>query len=351
MVDYLPKPQEMKNEEILRKAKERMRAHSFSRHTERAYGHWVRCFLEYRTDRRARELSGQLLAAYLEQLTSDRQISGATHRQARNALNFLFREVLQLPVPDVRKIAGVHAKGSPPIFSKAEIALILRALRSRERLIVSLMYGCGLKVAECLNLRVKDLQLERSCLDLPERTTCLPRHLAGPLQRQVDRVRIQHIENLSDSDFWGASLPDGIEQREPGAARDLRWQFLFPAQSPSWERSSGLLKQFHLHASCVQKRVKKAIRKCGIEQGASCQTFRHTFAVHLLEAGYDVRTVQALMGHRSIRSTMVYTRKIKERKPVVRSPLDELLLPEAGNASRFSAGERPKPGGNILPVK
>ncbi len=275
------------------------------------------------------------ISEFLTHLAVKRKVSASTQNQAMNALVFLYKKVLKVSPGEFEFEYARRGKRLPVVFSREEAMAVISNLHGEFHLMASLLYGSGLRLTECLHLRLKDLDFRRSEITVRggkgdhDRRTVLPRSLVPPLERQMEKVRIRLEENLSLIGFAGASMPLALERKYPNAPRELAWQYVFPSRNPAVDPYSGKLKQHHRHESFLQKEVKKAIRNAGIHKNASCHTFRHSFATHLVEDGYDIRTVQELLGHRDVRSTMVYTHVLQKHQFNVQSPLD--CLPHSTN--------------------
>lgn len=241
---------------------------------------------------------------------------------------FLYHHVLEVPFPDVEEV--VRAKKPqrlPAVFTHAEVRAVLQNLRGTPWLAASLMYGSGLRLLECLRLRVKDIDVSsrqitvRDGKGAKDRVTVLPDGVIAPLKPHLARVRILHAEEL-EAGHGTVYLPNALARKNPAAATSWGWQYVFPAMSRSTDPRSGEIRRHHVSESAVQKVVTAAVRKAGITKHGSCHTFRHSFATHLLEAGYDIRTVQELLGHADVRTTMIYTHVLNRGGRGVRSPLD-----------------------------
>jgi integron integrase len=265
---------------------------------------------------------------YLTHLAVNRKVSASTQNQALNALVFLYKKVLKIPPGDLEFRNARIGRRLPVVLSRDEAQMVLSNLTGEFHLMASILYGGGLRLNECLNLRVKDIDfglneiLVRGGKGDQDRRTVLPQSLVWELKLQIEKVRIRLEENFMIKAFRGASMPEALERKYPAAPKELGWQYIFPARKPAMDPRSGSLRQHCRHDSYLQKAVRQAVRKAGIAKNASCHTFRHSFATHLLENGYDIRTVQELLGHKDVRTTMVYTHVLNKNKFNVKSPLD-----------------------------
>jgi integron integrase len=256
-------------------------------------------------------------------------VAASTQNQARSALLFLYREVLDISLDAPRDVVLAKApQRLATVLTKAEVQAVLRELAEPYRLMAQLLYGSGLRLMECVRLRVKDLDFDRHELTVrdgkgeKDRVTMLPERLSAPLQLQLQIVKRWHDSDL-ERGYGMVYLPFALERKYPNASREWGWQYLFPANRLSKDPRSGTLRRHHLDESGLQKAVKAAVKVAGITKPASCHTFRHSFATHLLEHGYDIRTVQELLGHADVRTTMIYTHVLNRGGKGVRSPLDE----------------------------
>ena len=259
-------------------------------------------------------------------------MSTATQNQAASALLFLYREVLCRTIdPPQGVVRPRKQRRLPVVVTHGEVAAVLRELTGTRRLVAELLYGSGLRLLEGLQLRVKDLDLERDEITVRrgkgghDRVTVLPSALRQDLNRQLKRVRAQHEADCRRGAGW-VEVPNALDRKAPAAARELQWQWLFPATRCYTHEATGQRRRHHLHESAIQRAVTEAVRSAGITKRASCHTFRHSFATHLLEDGYDIRTIQELLGHRSVKTTMIYTHVLNRGGRGVRSPLDRLRL-------------------------
>ena len=318
----------MKRSVFLDRVREVIRTSQFSYSTEKSYVGWIYRYIVFHGKRHPLEMGNKEVEAFLTHLAVERKVSASTQNQALNALVFLYNKVLKNPLGDMAFKNSRAGKRIPVVFSRGEVNQVLSNLHGEYRLMASLLYGCGMRLTECLNLRIKDVDFELNELVIrggkwdTDRRTILPGLLEPQLRIQLEKVRIRLEENLLLQGFRGASMPEALERKYPGAPRELMWQYVFPARKPALDPRTGTLRQHYRHESYLQKTVKSAIRKSQVSKNASCHTFRHSFATHLLEDGYDIRTVQELMGHKNVNTTMIYTHVLNRNKYNVRSPLD-----------------------------
>lgn len=313
---------------LLALARERMRTRHLALRTEQAYLQWMRRFGEFHAHRPLRELGPGEIEAFLTHLAVESHVGPATQNQALQALLFLYRHVLGIELPWLENVTrAAPAKRLPVVLSRAEVRSLLARLDGTPWLIASLLYGSGLRLMEGMRLRVKDLALERGELIVREgkggkdRVTMLPAALVTPVRAHLARLRAW-FEEERRRDQPGVSLPYALARKYPRAGTQWGWQYLFPAPSVCRDPYLGVLVRHHLYPKRVQRSVQEAVRRAGLDQPASCHTLRHSFATHLLEDGYDVRTVQELLGHSDLKTTMIYTHVMTKGARGVRSPLD-----------------------------
>lgn len=313
---------------LLRQVRDACRARQFSRRTEEAYVAWVHRYVLHHGKRHPAELTADDVTLFLTHLAVVRRVSASTQTQAASALLFLYREVLGLPIAPPRDVVRpTRPPRVPVVLTRDEVMAVLARTDGTKRLVCSLLYGSGLRLLEALQLRVKDVRLERREVVVRsgkgggDRITMLPTSLREDLVLQMERVERLHRRDVALGHGW-ADLPGAIGRKYPQAGRELAWQYLFPAARLLTDLETGQSRRHHLHETAVQRAVTQAVREAGIAKRASCHTFRHSFATHLLEDGYDIRTVQELLGHKNVNTTMIYTHVLNRGGRGVRSPLD-----------------------------
>jgi integron integrase len=315
---------------LLDELRQAIRARHYSYRTEETYVGWARRFILFHNTRHPRDMGAGEINTFLSHLAVEGRVSAATQNQALAALLFLYREVLQVEVPWLEGV--VRAKKPqrlPEVMTKGEVKAVLDKMPEGKRLMAGLLYGSGLRLNECLNLRVKDVDLERGEILVrdgkggKDRVTVLPRSLTPALADHLRRHRAW-FERVSADGRGRCSMPDALERKYPQAPFEWKWQYIFPAPKPSRDPKSLEIKRHHLNETALQRAVKRAVRAAGITKNVSCHTFRHSFATHLLEDGYDIRTVQELLGHSDVSTTMIYTHVLNRGGRGVQSPADTL---------------------------
>jgi integron integrase len=308
-----------------------IRVRHYSRKTEKAYCYWIRFYIRFHQLKHPTEMSEIEVSAFLSFLAVNRRVSASTQNQAFNALVFLYKKVLEKPFENINGV--VRAKQTrriPVVFSREEIRAIFCHLDQPYHLIASLLYGSGLRLMEALRLRLKDIDFERLAIVVrsgkggKDRVTIISEALIPDLRRTMERVRIFHQQDLADG-YGDVQMPYALARKYPAEAKSLHWQFLFSAPRLSIDPISGQRRRHHLYETSMQRAIKQAIHKAGVQKRGSCHTLRHSFATHLLEDGYDIRTVQDLLGHKDIKTTQIYTHVLQRGGNAVRSPLSHML--------------------------
>jgi integron integrase len=315
---------------LLDRLAEALRARHYSRRTEQTYQYWVKRYIFFHHVRHPAEMAEPEINAFLTHLAVKESVSASTQNQALCALLFLYRYVIGREVGDLGEVIRARKPTRlPVVMTREEVKSVLANLTGDKGLMASLMYGAGLRLMECLRLRVQDLDFSRSEILIrdgkgaKDRITMLPESLRTPLQEHLKIVKATHEKDLVEG--WGCvQMPMALDPKYPNAPKDWRWQWVFP-QDRRWTnlqtRDQG---RHHIDESLVQKAVRDAVAKAGLTKRATCHTFRHSFATHLLEGGYDIRTVQELLGHSDVKTTMIYTHVLNRGPSGVRSPVDGL---------------------------
>ena len=313
---------------LLQSVRDALLLRHYSARTIEAYIAWVRRFVVFHGRRHPQSLGANEVAVFLSDLASRGHVSASTQNQALAALLFLYAEVLQRPLGSLGEV--VHAKRPtrlPVVMTRPEVDAVLTRLDGVWRLMASLLYGSGLRLLECAELRVKDVDfgggqlLVRRGKGQKDRATLLPRSLVQPLEAHLAMVRARHELDLREG-AGHVELPGALLAKYPNASREWRWQWVFPATRRYIDPVTGEHRRHHLHETALQRAVRSAAVAAGISKPVSCHTFRHSFATHRLEAGYDIRTIQKLLGHQDLRTTMIYTHVLSRGPLGVKSPLD-----------------------------
>lgn len=313
---------------LLDQVRSAIRLRHYSIRTEEAYVNVIRRFILYHQKRHPAEMGADEIRQYLSHLATDNHIAASTQNVALAALLFLYREVLQIDLPLIEGVERAkRPQRIPVVLTSEEVRRLLAELSGTHHLMASLLYGAGLRLMECVRLRVKDLDFDyrqiivRDGKGEKDRRTILPQPLIEPLRHHLAKIRLQHDDDVRLG-CGSVYLPYALERKYSHAATEWVWQYIFPAAKLSVDPRSGERRRHHASEDRLQRAVKEAIKHSGIEKRASCHTLRHSFATHLLEDGYDIRTIQELLGHADISTTMIYTHVLNRGGRGVRSPLE-----------------------------
>jgi integron integrase len=314
---------------LLELCRDRCRVKHYSLRTEEAYLGWVRRFIFFHNKKHPVEMGACEVESFLTHLAVKGHVSPSTQNQALSALLFLYREVLHQQLEWMENV--VRAKQAirlPVVLTVEQVNSVLARLDGREWLMASLLYGTGMRLMECVRLRVKDISFEKNEIVVrdgkggKDRRTMLPARLCDPMRTQLEKVRELHREDTDES-WEGVYMPDALARKYPNANKLMAWQYVFPATKRARDPRDGRIRRHHIDEKVLQRAVTKAAQAAGIEKPVSCHTLRHCFATHLIEAGYDIRTVQELLGHKDVATTQIYTHVLNKGGRGVRSPLDK----------------------------
>lgn len=315
---------------LLDQVRDKIRVKHYSIRTEQAYLDWVKRFVLFHGKRHPEAMGAAEVEAFLTHLAVERNVASSTQNQALSAILFLYKEVLGKDLPWLENVERAKRPARlPVVLTPAEVRAVMAHLDGRHRVMAGLLYGAGLRLMECVRLRVKDVDFAYQQITVrdgkgnKDRVTMLPQSVVEPLRDHLAKVRILHGRDVEEG-FGEVYLPFALERKYPRAGREWGWQYVFPATKRSVDPRSGKERRHHIDEQSLQRAVKNAVRLAGVNKQASCHTFRHSFATHLLESGYDIRTVQELLGHNDVSTTMIYTHVLNKGGKGVRSPLDHL---------------------------
>jgi integron integrase len=312
---------------LLDQVRDAIRVKHYSYSTEKTYVHWIRRFILFHNKRHPAEMGTAEVTQFLTHLAVTDHVAAATQNQAMNAILFLYRVVLHQELVGIDAVRAKPSRYLPTVLTPDEVQRIIQHLYGVYKVLVQLLYGSGLRLSEGLRLRVKDVDFAqhqvmiRDTKGKESRVTMLPTCLADPLRAHLQAVRRLHQQDL-DRGYGSVYLPFALERKYPHADRQWIWQYVFPADRLSKDPRSGITRRHHLHETGIQRAVRDAVRQASVEKRVTCHTFRHSFATHLLQNGYDIRIVQELLGHKDVKTTMIYTHVLNRGARGVRSPLD-----------------------------
>ncbi len=319
---------EPRPKKLLDQVRDAIRIKHYSQKTEESYVNWIKRFIFFHNKRHPLEMNSAEIEVFLSHLALHEHVAASTQNQAFSALLFLYREVLKKNLDNpIDSVRAKKPKRVPVVLTKEEAARIIQSMSGVCQLMAKLLYGSGLRLSECVQLRVKDIDFSqrqitvRDSKGMQDRVTILPESLIKPIQEHLLRVRQLHQDDLKHG-HGAVELPFALKRKYPDADREWGWQFVFPSAQLSPGKSDGVVRRFYMSETTLQRAVKEAVRRAGIAKPAGCHTFRHSFATHLLQNGYDIRTVQELLGHKDVKTTMIYTHVLNRGGLAVRSPLD-----------------------------
>lgn len=319
----------MAKSKLLQKLRREIRRRNYSYSTEKSYCSWVVRYVRYHHLKHPAGMGAKEITEFLNYLANDRKVAASTENQALSALVFIYEHILKQPVDALHQLKRAKKpKRLPVVLSSKEAKSILSELRGKDKLVLGLIYGAGLRVSEALRIRITDLDFDykqltvRNGKGLKDRVTMLPETIIQPLKGHIGKVKLLHESDL-EKGYGQTILPNALAVKYPDADRMFRWQYLFPANSRRKDPRTGIRHRYHISASNLRARVKEAARNRDIRKHVTPHVFRHSFATHLLKNGYDIRTVQELLGHKSVKTTMIYTHVLNKGRKGVKSPLDQ----------------------------
>jgi integron integrase len=316
--------------ELLSRVTQVLRAKHYSMSTERTYIPWIKRFVLFCENRHPLDVGEPEVEAFLTNLAVEGHVASSTQNQAMNAIVFLYRDVIGRPLArTVNAIRSAKRENIPVVLTKDETVRLLNLMSGTTQLMAKLLYGSGLRVSECIRLRVKDIDFEMKQVTVragkgnKDRYTTLSAALIAPLKEHLERVKI-FFEKAVAEGHGSVYMPDALDRKYPNAGKEWIWQYVFPAKNTSIDPRSGLERRHHAESSVIEKAIKRAAAVAGINKRVTCHTLRHSFATHLLQSGTDIRTIQDLLGHNDLATTMIYTHVLRQGGHGVKSPLDDL---------------------------
>jgi integron integrase len=317
-------------DQLCKRLRTTLRSLHYSIRTEQAYEHWVKRFLTFHQAIPPSQITGKNVRDYLSYLAENRDVAASTQNQALNAIVFFYEKVLGVVLDDIGEFKyAKRPKRLPVVLSQREVRELFQQLKGLTRLMAGLLYGSGLRLMECLRLRVKDIDFDQKHIVVrdgkgqKDRITVMPKNFQDELLGHLKKVKKIHVQDLRQG-YGQVYLPSALSRKYPNAAKEWTWQYVFPASQVGLDPKTGIIRRHHLHESVLQKAIKQASGLAGLTKPVSCHTLRHSFATHLLESGYDIRTIQELLGHKDVSTTMIYTHVLNRGGQGVLSPLDSL---------------------------
>lgn len=317
-----------KPKKILQRVREEIRRRHYSIRTEEAYLHWIKRYILFHKKRHPDDMDEKEITSFLTHLAMDCNVSSSTQRLALNSVVFLYKQVLKRELDDrINAVRPNKSRKLPVVLTQEETVRLLDAMMGNNQLMAKLLYGCGMRLMECVRLRVKDVDFEYGQIIIrdgkggKDRRTMLPDSVRGQLKEHLSRVKMIHEKDLEEG-YGSVYLPNALEKKYPNAPKEWKWQYVFPSKSLSKDPRSGKTRRHHVDESNLQKGVKKAASMAKIVKKVTCHTLRHSFATHLLEEGYDIRNIQELLGHENVSTTMIYKHVLNKGGRGVKSPLD-----------------------------
>ncbi len=313
---------------LLDQVRDVIRVKHYSYKTEKSYVNWIKRYILHHNKRHPQEMGSKEIEEFLTYLAVEQNVAASTQNQALHAILFLYKDVLRQELDlNVDAVRAKRSRYLPTVLSKEEVLAVIGNLPGTYQLVAKMLYGTGLRLTEVLQLRIKDIDFAhcqivvRDTKGMESRVTMLPNSIAEDLKVHLQKVRLQHQQDLTQG-YGSVYLPFALERKYPHAGYEWSWQYVFPSERISKDPRTGIVRRHYLHESGLQKAMKQAVRRAGTTKRVGCHTFRHSFATHLLQNGYDIRTVQELLGHKDVKTTMIYTHVLNRGGKGVRSPLD-----------------------------
>jgi len=318
----------MAKSQLMEEVRNTLRVHHYSLRTERIYLHWIRRYILYHNKRHPREMGEKEISGFLTFLAVNKHVSASTQNQALSALLFLYKRVLKLEIDWIDDVVRAKRKKNlPVVLTRTQVHQLLSCVSGRKQLLARLLYGTGMRLMEGVRLRIQDINFEYRTITIrggkgnKDRTTILPDSLITDLEQQIAYTRTLYQQDR-DNNSPGVELPFALERKYPNAGKEWPWQWVFPSKKHSTDPRSKIVRRHHIYEKNLQRNIKEAVRELGFSQRVTTHTLRHCFATHLLEDGYDIRTIQQLLGHKDVKTTMIYTHVVNKGAMGVKSPID-----------------------------